>query len=58
VLFLPLWAAAGIGVWVALVSEVDEVSPWFLGTAYAVLAAAGIAVGVLARGRMDLGRDP
>jgi hypothetical protein len=49
-----LVAAAGIGVWIAVVSEVDEVPPWFLGAAYAVLAASGIAVGVAVRKRTRL----
>jgi hypothetical protein len=42
-----LVAAAGLGAWIAVVTEVDEVPPWFLGAAYAVLAASGIAVGVV-----------
>jgi hypothetical protein len=49
-----LVAAAGIGVWIAVVSEVDEVPAWFLGAAYAVLAASGIAVGVAVRKRTRL----
>ena len=53
-----LVAAAGFGVWVAVVSEVDEVPPWFLGAAYAVLAAAGIAVGVVVRKGTRLRRYP
>jgi hypothetical protein len=53
-----LVAAAGIGVWIAVVSEVDEVPPWFLGAAYAVLAASGIAVGVAVRKRTRLRRYP
>ena len=44
-----LTAALAIGVWIAVVSEVDEVPPWFLGAGYAVLTAFGIAVGVVAR---------
>jgi len=44
-----LVAAAGIGIWVATVSEVDEVPPWFLGAAYAALAAFAIAVGIVVR---------
>jgi hypothetical protein len=51
-----LVAAAGLGVWVALASEVDEVPPWFLGTAYAVLAASAIAVGIGVRKRTRLHR--
>jgi hypothetical protein len=31
------------------VSEVDEVPPWFLGAAYAALAAFAIAVGIVVR---------
>ena len=49
-----LAAAAGLGVWVALASEVDEVPPWFLGTAYAALAASAIAVGIGVRKRTRL----
>jgi predicted lysophospholipase L1 biosynthesis ABC-type transport system permease subunit len=41
-----LFAAVGVGAWVALSTGVDEVPPWFLGTAYAGLAAFAIAVGV------------
>jgi hypothetical protein len=48
----------GIGSWIAVVSEVDEVPPWFLGAAYAVLAACGIAVGVVVRQRTRLRRFP
>jgi hypothetical protein len=44
-----LAAAVGIGVYIAVVSEVDEVPPWFLGAAYGALAASGIAVGIAAR---------
>jgi uncharacterized membrane protein YccC len=51
-----LVAAAGIGVWVAVASEVDEVPPWFLGAAYAVLAASAIAVGIVLRKRTRLRR--
>jgi uncharacterized membrane protein YccC len=46
-----LFAAAGIGVWIALATGVDEVPPWFLGTAYAGLSACAIAVGVSVRKR-------
>jgi uncharacterized membrane protein YccC len=53
-----LIAAAGIGIWIAVASEVDEVPPWFLGAAYAVLAASAIAVGVVVRKRMRLRRYP
>jgi hypothetical protein len=44
-----LGAAAVAGIWVALVSEVDEVPGWYLGLGYAVLMAVGIAVGVVTR---------
>jgi hypothetical protein len=44
-----LVAAVGIGVWIGVVSGVDEVPPWFLGAAYAALAAVAISVGVLVR---------
>jgi hypothetical protein len=47
-----LLAAVALGVWIGLVSEVDEVAPWFLGLGYGVLAGAGIVVGVLVRGRL------
>ena len=53
-----LVAAVGIGVWVAVASEVDEVPPWFLGAAYAVLAASAIAVGIVVRKRTRLRRYP
>lgn len=43
-----LVAAAGLGIWVA-VSEEIELDGWFLGLLYAVLAALGIAVGILTR---------
>ena len=44
-----LLAAVALGVWIFLVTEVDEVPPWFLGLAYGVLAGAGVAAGVLVR---------
>jgi hypothetical protein len=53
-----LLAAAGIGIWVALVTGVDEVPPWFLGALYATLAAFAIAVGVVVRRRTRLPRYP
>jgi hypothetical protein len=53
-----LVAAAGIGVWVAFASEVDEVPPWFLGAAYGALAASAIAVGIAVRKRTSLRRYP
>jgi hypothetical protein len=43
-----LAAAAGIGIWIGLIEEV-EVPGWVLGVGYAVLAAVGISTGVLAR---------
>jgi hypothetical protein len=43
-----LGAAASVGIWIALLSDV-KVPGWFLGAAYALLAGAGIAGGVLAR---------
>jgi hypothetical protein len=43
-----LGAAAAVGIWIALVSEV-EVPGWYLGGAYAVFAAIGISAGVVAR---------
>jgi hypothetical protein len=42
-----LAAAAGLGLWITITTEVDEVSPWLLGSAYGALAAAGIALGVV-----------
>jgi predicted membrane protein len=47
-----LAAAVGLGLLIAITTEVDEVSPWFLGSAYGALAAAGIAVGVVIRQRL------
>jgi hypothetical protein len=47
-----LAAAAAAGVWIATVSEVDEVPGWFLGAAYGALMAAGIAGGVIIRQRL------
>jgi hypothetical protein len=47
-----LAAGPGVGLWIAITTEVDEVSPWFLGSAYGALAAAGIAVGVVIRQRL------
>jgi hypothetical protein len=47
-----LLAAVALGAWIGLVSEVDEVAPWFLGLGYGVLAGAGIVAGVLVRGRL------
>jgi hypothetical protein len=44
-------AAAGVGVWIASVTGVVEVPPWFLGAIYAALAACAIAVGVAVRKR-------
>jgi hypothetical protein len=44
-----LAAAVGIGAYIGVVSEVDEVPPWFLGAAYGALAAVGITVGVAVR---------
>jgi hypothetical protein len=43
-----LVGALGVGVWIALVNEV-EVPGWFLGLAYGVIAAVGIAGGILLR---------
>jgi hypothetical protein len=42
-------AAAAVGVWIAAVTEVDEVPPAFLGVIYASLTGLGIAAGVALR---------
>jgi hypothetical protein len=42
-------AALGRAVWIAQVSEVDEVPPWFLGLVYGVVSLVCIAGGVAAR---------
>ena len=42
-----LAAALGVGVWISITNEVDEVPPWFLGAVYGALVAAGIAVGIV-----------
>jgi hypothetical protein len=47
-----LAAALGLGLSIAVTTEVDEVPPWFLGSAYGALAAAVIAVGVVIRQRL------
>lgn len=47
-----LAAAVGIGAYIAVTSEVDEVPSWFLGAAYAALAGASIAMGVAVRARL------
>ena len=58
-----LLLAVALGVWIAAVTEVDEVPHWFLGLAYALVAGAGLASGVWARRRSAkrredrLGRD-
>jgi hypothetical protein len=41
-----LAAAAAVGLWIATTTGVDEVPPWFLGAAYAVLAGAGVLAGI------------
>ena len=46
------WAvlvAAGFGIWVWAVTDVDEVPAWFLGVAFAALGALAIAAGVALR---------
>ena len=50
-----LAAAAALGAWIALITEVDEVPGWYLGAGYATLTAIGIAAGVGGR-RMRNGR--
>ena len=52
-----LLAAAGIGVWVGVVEEV-EVPGWFLGAGYALAAGMGIAAGVGLRVRLAEHRRP
>jgi hypothetical protein len=47
-----LAAAVGIGAYMTVGNEVDEVPGWFLGAAYGALAATGIAVGVVLRSRL------
>jgi hypothetical protein len=41
-----LAAAAALGAWIALITEVNEVPAWYLGAGYATLTAVGIAAGV------------
>jgi hypothetical protein len=53
-----LFAAAGLGVRIAVETGVDEVPPWFLGVVYATLAACAIAVGVVVRKRKRFRRYP
>jgi hypothetical protein len=46
------WASVAplaFGVWVAAVSDVDEVPPWFLGLAYALVGVLGVPFGVVLR---------
>jgi hypothetical protein len=42
-------APVAFGVWVATVTEVDEVPPWFLGLGYALAGVIGVLVGVSVR---------
>jgi hypothetical protein len=44
-----LAAAAALGAWIAVSTEVDEVPGWFLGAGYAVLTGVGVAAGVTGR---------
>ena len=44
-----LAAAAAVGVWLGLWSEVDEVPSWYYGIASAVVASASISAGILVR---------
>jgi hypothetical protein len=49
------WAlvpAAGLGVWISQVAELEAVPGWYLGLVYAVLGGAGITGGVLVRRRL------
>ena len=48
------WALAApiaLGVWIGVESNVDEVPPWFLGSAYALISGIGVGSGVLLRRR-------
>ena len=45
-----LLAAGAVGVWIAIVEEV-EVPGWYLGAAYAAISGLGIALGVFLRRR-------
>jgi nitrate reductase gamma subunit len=53
VLVVPL----ACGVWLAVVSEVDEVPAWFLGLAYGALLALGMTGGILLRRALRNRRD-
>jgi hypothetical protein len=44
-----LIAPAAFAIYIAIVSEVDEVPPWFLGALYGIVGAAGVAAGILLR---------
>jgi hypothetical protein len=47
-----LGAAAAVGTWIALATEVDEVPGWYLRAGYALMVAVGIVTGVLVRKRL------
>ncbi len=44
-------APLAFAAWIAATSDVDEVPPWFLGLAYALLGVIGTLVGILLRHR-------
>ncbi len=44
-------APLAFGAWNAAAGNVDEVPPWFLGLAYALLGVSGAVVGILLRHR-------
>jgi hypothetical protein len=50
--WFALTAPAAFGVYVAVASEVDEVPPWVLGLLYGIVAALGVAGGVVVRRRL------
>jgi hypothetical protein len=47
-----LAAALGLGLWIATTTEVDEVSPWFLGSACGALSGGGDRRRVVIRQRL------
>ena len=47
--WFALVLGCGVGLWIALSTDVDEVPAWLLGGGYGVLAVAGATLGVLVR---------